>query len=92
MMIRRLAFAALPALALATPAFAQFYNTQPQIYGHPEYGTRTTGPNGQTYTTTPNIYGQPQFGTTTRGSNGGSCQTTPNIYGQPQFGTHTTCN
>ena len=56
--------ASIAALAPAIPATAQ-YHTTPNIYGQPQYGTTTTGPNGQSCRTTPNIYGQPQLGSTT---------------------------
>jgi hypothetical protein len=75
---------------MAGAAMAQ-YSTNPNIYGHPEYGTTTTGPGG-TWNTSPSIYGHPEFGTTSSGPNGRTCNSTPNIYGHPESGISTTCN
>jgi hypothetical protein len=89
--LKSIAFASAAAMLLAGTAQAQ-YSTTPNIYGHPEFGTTTTGPNGN-YQTMPNIYGHPEFGTTTTGGpSGRSCQTMPNIYGHPEQGVTTTCN
>lgn len=77
--------------AIAFPAMAQ-WNTNPDIYGQPQFGVTTTGPHGQRFHTEPQIYGRPDLGTTTTGPNGVRCSTTPQIYGQPQFGSTTTCN
>jgi hypothetical protein len=87
--MKPLILAAVAALSIGS-ASAQ-YTTRPNIYGAPQYGTTTTGPDG-IWTTRPNIYGAPQYGTTTYGPAGQSCQTRANIYGQPQYGTTTTCN
>ena len=51
--------------AFALPAAAQ-YTTTPNIYGSPEYGSTTTGPDGFRCVTTPQIYGSPEYGSTTR--------------------------
>ncbi len=59
-MVRIISAAALVALALATPAAAQF-STTPDIYGMPQFGTTTTTPYG-TYHEAPVLYGQPQYG------------------------------
>jgi hypothetical protein len=83
--------AASMAAMLVTGAQAQ-YTTTPNIYGHPEFGTTTTGPYGGQYRTMPNIYGHPEFGTTSTGPNGASCSTTANVYGHPELGVRTTCH
>jgi hypothetical protein len=43
----------------------QVWHTEPQLYGHPEFGVVTTGPNRQTCFTEPQLYGHPEFGVTT---------------------------
>lgn len=87
--MKRLLMTSVAVALFATPVMAQ-YVTTPSIYGHPEYGTTTSGPGG-VFVTTPNIYGHPEYGSTTTGPNGTSCHSSPNIYGQPQYGFTTTC-
>ena len=77
--------------AIAFPAMAQWHTT-PNLYGQPQFGVTTTGPNGQTFHTEPQLYGHPEFGTTTTGPCNLHCTTTPQLYGQPPFGSTTTCN
>jgi hypothetical protein len=52
-----------PPVFNAVPAPMHF-NTVPNVYGAPQYGTTTTGP-GIHCTSTPNVYGAPQYGFST---------------------------
>ena len=76
------------AMSLRGGAAPAQYNTTPNTYAAPQYGTGT--PDG-TSATTPDTYGTPEYGKATREPGGQICVTTPNLIGKPQYGTTTTC-
>ena len=79
MKVKLMALVIVASTLVSGAAFAQYYpqygttmpgpdgiwTSQPNMYGRPDLGMTTIGPQGQVCVSQPNIYGQPQSGFTT---------------------------